>query len=153
VRNASYKLEELARAAGISPRTVRYYVQRGLLAAPAFKGKDTAYGPDHLVRLRTIRRLQDAFFPLDVIAVELERLSPEEIEKVADGGEIPRGGIHVEGRVQAVAPSPSSTTRQSVGRVLRRFELAPGIELSIADDATPDAMAIAEEILSRLGTK
>ena len=63
-----YGIKALAELGGVTRRTVRYYVQRGLLPAPAFRGKDTAYGPEHLVRLRAIRRLQEAFFPLDAIA-------------------------------------------------------------------------------------
>src|SRR5262249_27518770 len=62
------KLEELARRAGVSPRTVRYYIQRGLLPAPDFKGPDTAYGERHLLGLRIIRKLQVAYWPLDAIA-------------------------------------------------------------------------------------
>src|SRR5262249_19567514 len=89
VSDVTYKLDEVARAAGTSARTVRYYVQRGLLPAPVFRGKDTAYGHEHLVRLRAIRKLQDAFFPLDAIAVELERRSLAGIERIADGTEIP----------------------------------------------------------------
>ena len=36
---SAYKLDDLAAAAGVSPRTVRYYVQRGLLPAPPFRGR------------------------------------------------------------------------------------------------------------------
>ena len=79
-----WKLAELAAAAGVSPRTVRYYVQRGLLPAPPFKGPDTVYGEDHLVRLKAIRVLQARFLPLDAIQVELARLSPDELKALAD---------------------------------------------------------------------
>ena len=64
----TYKLEDLAKAAGTSSRTVRYYVQRGLLPPPVFKGKDSAYGKDHLVRLKAIKKLQGDYLPLDAIA-------------------------------------------------------------------------------------
>ena len=62
---ALYGIEELADRAGVSRRTVRYYVQRGLLPAPPFKGPDTVYGEEHLVRLKAIRVLQARFLPLD----------------------------------------------------------------------------------------
>src|SRR5690242_6511972 len=85
----TYKLEDLARAAGVSPRTVRYYVQRQLLPPPVFRGRDTAYSTDHLVRLRAIKRLQDRHLPLDVIQAELARRSPAELERLADGKDDP----------------------------------------------------------------
>src|SRR5690242_21283135 len=79
-----WKLTELAEAAGVSPRTVRYYVQRGLLPAPPFKGPDTVYGEDQLVRLKAIRVLQARFLPLDAIQVELLRLGPDELKALAE---------------------------------------------------------------------
>ncbi|MGZ3460089.1 MAG: helix-turn-helix domain-containing protein, partial [Archangium sp.] len=75
-----WKLTELAEAAGVPPRTVRYYVQRGLLPAPPFKGPDTVYGEEHLLRLKAIRALQAKFLPLDAIQVELARRGPEELK-------------------------------------------------------------------------
>src|SRR5688572_7444820 len=80
--DTTYKLDELAKAAGVSARTVRYYVQRGLLPAPAFRGRDTVYTGEHLVRLRGIKFLQERFLPLDAIQAELERRSPREIEEL-----------------------------------------------------------------------
>ena len=162
--DVTYKLEELARAAGISARTVRYYVQRGLVPAPAFRGKDTAYGHEHLVRLRAIRRLQEAFFPLDAIAVELGRRTIAEIERLASGAEMP--GLASVASVPNVTseelspPAPLTPGRSmqpaSGGatrlppRTFRRFEIAPGVELSIADDAPPESRAAAEKILAGL---
>ena len=65
------KIDELAERAGVSPRTVRYYVQRGLLPAPEFRGPDTAYGEEHLHRLKAIRVLQERHLPLDAIEATL----------------------------------------------------------------------------------
>jgi DNA-binding transcriptional MerR regulator len=144
VSDDSYKLDELARAAQISARTVRYYVQRGLLPAPAFRGKDTAYGREHLVRLRVIRRLQDAFFPLDAIAVELARRSLAELERLAEGAELP----------SQQAPAPRQTPEDSPSafatRLLRRIDLAPGVELTVAEDAPAESRALVEELLGEI---
>jgi DNA-binding transcriptional MerR regulator len=85
----NYKLDELAAEAGVSPRTVRYYVQRGLLPAPEFRGKDTAYGREHLLRLHAVRRLQEANLPLDEIQVRLANATESELAKIArDGVEV-----------------------------------------------------------------
>jgi len=155
VSDATYKLDDLARAAGTSARTIRYYVQRGLLPAPAFRGKDTAYGREHLVRLRAIRRLQDAFFPLDAIAVELERRSLSEIERIAEGAEMPKQAAALGPVAEPAAPrlrpiASAGPSPSQAPRLFRRFEIAPGVELSIADDAPPEARRTAEKILEDL---
>jgi Ca-activated chloride channel family protein len=149
----TYKLDELARAAGTSARTVRYYVQRGLLPAPAFRGKDTAYSHDHLVRLKAIRRLQEAFYPLDAIAIELARRSTEELEHLAvtkdgeptvtkDGAETSGSG---ERQSEGGAPSFGGVP---VARAYLRVELMPGLELAVAADAPEVAQTAAEQIIS-----
>ena len=145
----SYKIDELARAAGMSVRTVRYYVQRGLLAAPAFRGKDTAYGHEHLVRLRAIRRLQEAYLPLDAIHAELAGLSLAELQRVAEGTFIPPP-------VTAPDPrdGPDEAARDDVLReaqqVFRRITLFPGVDLTVADDAPAQSVRLVKEMLEIL---
>src|SRR5690242_9918497 len=82
-----WKLEELAQRAGVSPRTVRYYVQRGLLPAPRFRGRDTVYAQDHLLRLFAIRRLQERYLPLDAIQEHLSRRSTADLQRIVEGHE------------------------------------------------------------------
>ncbi len=143
MNDVAYKLDELAQAAGTSPRTVRYYVQRGLLPAPAFRGKDTAYGAEHLIRLRAIRRLQEAFLPLDAIAVELASRSLAELERIAAGDVVhapPAASL------ETIEPAPRA-------RTFERVELAPGVELSIAQDAPDSSRRLVEKILALVGAK
>ena len=49
------KIDELAERAGVTRRTIRYYIASGLLAAPGARGM---YGQAHLDRVLTIKRLQ-----------------------------------------------------------------------------------------------
>ena len=51
-------LRELADEAEVPPRTVRFYIARGLLSGPVVAGRGAVYGDEHLARLRSIRRLQ-----------------------------------------------------------------------------------------------
>jgi DNA-binding transcriptional MerR regulator len=76
----TYRLNELAEACGVKPRTIRYYVQRGLLPAPTFRGPETAYDHDHLLRLQAIKRLQERFWSLEAIASHLAELRGEALE-------------------------------------------------------------------------
>lgn len=137
----TYKLDELAKAAGTSSRTVRYYVQRGLLPPPVFKGKDSAYAKDHLVRLLAIKKLQADYLPLDAITAELEGKSLEEIEAIAKSKPRP-------------VPSPDVRPQQIVittplvrADSWRRHEVARGLEIHLADDASTETKAFAEKIL------
>lgn len=148
-----WKLAELAAEAGVSPRTVRYYVQRGLLPAPPFKGPDTVYGEEHLQRLKAIRVLQARFLPLDAIQVELARLSPEELRKLAES-EVPKDILPPPPAAapepvkafEVSTPGPVSTSRQVPVAGYRRWELAPGLELHLADTADDKTRALAERV-------
>ena len=75
-----YTIGELATLAGVTPRTIRYYVSIGLLPSPGQAGPGTRYGEGHLARLRLIRRLQREHLPLGEIAVRLEGLDDVAVE-------------------------------------------------------------------------
>ena len=75
-----YTIGELATLAGVTPRTIRYYVSIGLLPSPGQSGPGTRYGDGHLARLRLIRRLQREHLPLGEIAVRLEGLDDVAVE-------------------------------------------------------------------------
>jgi DNA-binding transcriptional MerR regulator len=135
----TYKLDELAEKAGASARTVRYYVQRGLLPAPIFRGKDTAYTREHLVRLKAIRKLQERFMPLDAIAAELAGKSLEELEKIG-GRTVAFLGPPVPAPHPYRAPSTIDVTQWS------KWRLAPGLELALEDGAADEVRELAEEI-------
>lgn len=105
-----YSIAELAERGGVTRRTVRYYVQRGLLPTPLGTGRGPHYTTEHLQRLIHIRTLQDAGVPLAEIATRL------------DGGPLPP--------VSAPAPLPERST-------WRRLVLADGIELHVRADIAP----------------
>ncbi len=146
-----WKLTELATEAGVSPRTVRYYVQRGLLPAPPFKGPDTVYGEEHRLRLKAIRVLQARFLPLDAIQVELARLSPEQIKTLAESGPVtpaPAPPAPSPTPVRGVDQMPDPPSVPAPARVTswRRWELVPGLELHLADTADEKTRALAEHL-------
>jgi Ca-activated chloride channel family protein len=133
-----WKLDELANEAGVSPRTVRYYVQRGLLLAPVFRGRDTVYSTEHLERLRAIRRLQEEqYLPLDAIEGELERASRDELRRIADGSR--------PAKTHHPPPRPSETHHER----WERWTLAPGLELHLSTGADAQTRALAEELRER----
>lgn len=54
---SEYTIDELARAADTTVRSVRVYHERGLLPSPDVRGRIGYYKSDHLNRLQTISRL------------------------------------------------------------------------------------------------
>jgi DNA-binding transcriptional MerR regulator len=151
VSDAIYKLDELAREAGTSTRTVRYYVQRGLLPGPRFRGKDTAYDDEHLLRLRVIRKLQDAYLPLDAIAAELEGKSVVDLERMlaAPARRASRPPPHAPHAPHPPHP-PHTPHAPSGAQTWRRLTVAPGLEVSIADDAPAEVQAVAGRLVEIL---
>jgi DNA-binding transcriptional MerR regulator len=77
-------LLELSDKAKVSPRTIRYYIQQGLLPAPETRGPGAHYGPEHVDRLLLIRRLQQEHLPLSEIRRRIEKLTPEEVKRFLD---------------------------------------------------------------------
>ena len=79
-----YAIGELADLAGVTPRTIRYYVSIGLLPSPPQAGPRTRYGDGHLARLKLIRHLQKQHLPLGEIADRLSGLDDAEVEAALD---------------------------------------------------------------------
>ncbi|MGW1764748.1 MerR family transcriptional regulator [Streptomyces sp. NPDC002073] len=63
-----YRVEELAEAAGLPVRTVRFYRERKLLPPPRREGRIAWYDDHHLARLRTISALLERGHTLGGIA-------------------------------------------------------------------------------------
>jgi DNA-binding transcriptional MerR regulator len=63
-----YRVEELAKAARIPVRTLRFYRERRLLPPPRRDGRIAWYSEDHLARLRTIAALLERGHTLGGIA-------------------------------------------------------------------------------------
>jgi DNA-binding transcriptional MerR regulator len=78
-----YSLTELADLAGVTPRTVRYYIASGLLPSPGQSGPGAKYGDDDLARLRLIRRLQREHLPLAEIRQRLAGLDDDAVRSLA----------------------------------------------------------------------
>ena len=70
---SEYRLDDLARRAGVASTTVRLYQTKGLLAPPRLDGRTGWYDDSHLSRLRLIARLQGEGYSLAGIANLLEQ--------------------------------------------------------------------------------
>jgi DNA-binding transcriptional MerR regulator len=103
-----YAIGDLAELGGVSRRTVRYYVQEGLLPAPLGVGRGNHYGAEHLHQLLHVKKMQEAGRTLDEIRASLQN--------------DPSRRLKTPKRHEA-----------SVERTLwRRIGLAPGVELHVS---------------------
>ena len=62
-----YKVSELAEKAGVTKRTIHYYISKGLLLPPNGNGVNSVYNDKHLERLILIKKLQSEYMPLNKI--------------------------------------------------------------------------------------
>src|SRR3990170_829049 len=86
---ARYAIGDLARLAGVSRRTVRYYVQENLIPPPLGVGRGNHYGPEHLEQILRVKALQESGKTLDEIRrVPADRVpsrtkAPREAEQIS----------------------------------------------------------------------
>lgn len=73
-----YTIEDICNLTGFSRRTIRYYVQSGIIDAPAGRGRGGFYYDSHIDKLRQIRGLQEQGLTLQAIQSRLtEDKAPE----------------------------------------------------------------------------
>ncbi|GFG51153.1 MerR family transcriptional regulator [Mycolicibacterium agri] len=71
---AEYRLDDLARISGVSPRNIRAYRERGLLDPPRRQGRTAYYDDYHLSQLNTITQLLRKGYTSAHIAEFFERM-------------------------------------------------------------------------------
>ena len=83
----SYSLSDLADAVGIEARTIRSYIERGLLPGAQTRGRAASYSEEHLSRLEFIKSLRRARpnIALSEIRILIQGLNPEQIRALAGG--------------------------------------------------------------------
>jgi DNA-binding transcriptional MerR regulator len=78
----SYAIRELASLAGVTPRTIRSWTGRGLVAHPTGRSRAARYNDEHLLRVRVIQKLRAEGRPLFEVRRYLRDHSPEELAKL-----------------------------------------------------------------------
>jgi DNA-binding transcriptional MerR regulator len=153
-------ISELAALSGHTQRTIRYYLQQGLLSPPVFRGIATRYGRSHLLRLLGVRLLKhDGVRQLSAIKQRLDAAgeaqllaavaarSPSAAVAVALGlpltnapGGSPPSPEQGAGSKPEVSSGKSTPAR---GELWLRLQLLPGLELLLAESASPAVRQLA----------
>jgi DNA-binding transcriptional MerR regulator len=70
----TYRMRDLCAMTGLSRQAIHFYIQEGLVPEGTKTGRNMAfYGPEHVERLRIVRRLQEErFLPLKQIRALLD---------------------------------------------------------------------------------
>jgi DNA-binding transcriptional MerR regulator len=84
---------ELADAAGVTVRTIRYYINEGILPTPELQGRYTLYEPWYLDYLELIRRWKDAYLPLKEIRARIRALSNEDVRNILSIDLLPQEAV------------------------------------------------------------
>lgn len=118
-----HSLESLATLAGLTPRTVRYYIQQGLVDRPLGEKRGAYYLATHLEQLLQVRRWVDAGLSLERIA-ELRSGAPADPAPQA----AKPGSVEVWSRVTLVdglevhlEPGRAGLSAEQVRRLVRRI--------------------------------
>lgn len=137
-----YSIGELAEMGGVSRRTVRFYVQRGLLAPPHGVGRGAYYDAAHLARLLAVKHAQERGLPLDAIADQVGQ-APLAMPRADAAPPIPlepwtrlclAPGVELHLRAGALSPAQLAALTRAITPVLTP---APAPDSSAARD--PDA--------------
>ena len=75
--DGSHTLNDLCALTGLSPRTIRYYIQTGMIERPVGETRAARYSNRHLEDLLSIRKWSDAGLSLDRIRELLRGKVPD----------------------------------------------------------------------------
>jgi DNA-binding transcriptional MerR regulator len=132
-------IDELAARVGVSVRTVRFYIAEGLVPGPNARGRAAAYGDEHLLRLRLVRRLVDQHVPLSEVRSRLARLPQDDLRSL-----LAEEDLHSERREQVEAQaSPRAFVSEllSHARAARTAPRAQQLAAPLARSSPPGPMS------------
>ena len=145
---ARYHLAELADLAGVTPRTIRYYVSQGLLPAVANPGPGAKYDDEHLARLRVIRRLQREHQPLAEIRRQLDGLDDEQIRELVTPARPQHDGSALD-YVRRVLSSRAGTAEPALAYTTEPLTPASAATYAPTEPAVPAADVTTEPRIER----
>jgi DNA-binding transcriptional MerR regulator len=135
-----YSIDELSALAGITPRTVRYYIAQGLIDLPEGEKRGAHYLRRHLEQLLLVRRWTEAGLSLDRVR-ELIAGAPEDPPRRA----APPGSVEVWSRVTVadglevqLEPSRAGLTPEHVRAFVRGLTALYQQTRSGSGQAQPD---------------
>lgn len=110
-----YSLDQLVTQSGVSGRTIRYYIQKGLLPPPQGEKRGAWYSQVHLADLLRIRQWQEAGLSLDAIGDLLQARTEPPVATRRPGSIEVRSHLQVvEGIELVVSPEQAGLTQEQI---------------------------------------
>lgn len=134
-----YRIGELAEATGVTRRTIHYYVGRGLLPTPEGAGLGTVYCDEHYYRILLIKKMQEAFLPLEEIRRRLLGWSLIDVKAQL-----------AEGHIEVNIPRESSVSN---GVRYERLGLGFNVELHYPCEGSPKTRELVDDIIQYVESK
>ena len=120
--NTQYTLDQLADLAGVNRRTVRYYIQLGLVDRPIGETRAAHYTWQHLKQLLEVRGYTEQGFSLERIGELMRRedAPPPAASLARPGGITVQSHIHLADGVELVVePGRARLTPEQLRRLAR----------------------------------
>jgi DNA-binding transcriptional MerR regulator len=118
MENQTLLIHDLAKQAGVTVRTIRYYTDEGLLPQPIIRGKYAYYTVDHLHRLELIRRMKEAYLPLREIRRTLIGLSDEEVRQSIEDAPIIKSNAEIPGPAPKLINESGADAMDYISRLM-----------------------------------
>ncbi len=116
-------LQQLSERADIPGRTIRFYIQKGLLPGPEGGKRGAFYTDSHLADLLRIRHWQETGLSLDAIGGLLQARSEPPIAPVRPGAvEVRSHLIIADGLELVVAPERAGLTQAKLRQLFRMVQ-------------------------------
>jgi DNA-binding transcriptional MerR regulator len=148
-KQVRYKVKDLP-----TERTIRYYVQQGLLDRPLRKGRSTVFTYRHLIQVLAVKKLQSSYFPLKKIVEITRSLNDEEFKSLltADTSYLPTPVLPKSARSPVCDHSPPATFDvSSFGldcAVWRKFKIDERMELHVEEQFDLDSPHVELDVIA-----
>ncbi|HEY9405721.1 MAG TPA: MerR family transcriptional regulator [Pyrinomonadaceae bacterium] len=140
---ADYDIGELTELSGVTRRNIHFYVQQGLLPPAEGAGLGARYSDTHLLNLKAIPLLRARGLRLDQIRERLSKLNAAGVQSLL--AELSRP-------LAAAADVRRDPARDApAARTLTRYQIAPGVELTVDAGVGRKTMARVAEMLRSCG--
>ena len=140
---SDYDISQLSELSGVTRRNIHFYVQQGLLPPAEGAGLGARYSDAHLLRLKAIPLLRSRGLRLDQIRGRLSNLNTTGVEALlAELSRPMAAGAEADGGSSGDAPP---------ARTLTRYQIAPGVEMTVDAGAGHKTMARVAELLRACG--
>lgn len=126
-----FQISELSNLTGHTIRTIRYYMDEGLLPQPEIQGRYAYFDDSFVLRLKLIQRLKDAYLPLKEIKRILDALNEGQIKEYAEKEDLSELGLN------AITPIASRGALDYIDNVMKSQK-----NRSVMENQQPQSMPL-----------